>query len=480
VFGHEYTHLISNRMVAGPDAGLSGYQARGMGESWSDLVAMEYLFELGKRAKGDTPYVTGAYVTGDDATGIRNFDMSRSSLNYSDVGYDVVGPSVHSEGEIWSATNFAVRQAFIERYGAGDADLQRSCADGRTPVERCPGNRRWIQLVFDAFLVPATGSVSMVDMRDAMLVADRLRFSGADEALIWDAFAGRGLGRDAVSKTADDMDPTPSFVSPAGGNGTTTFRTAGRPAPVRIYIGEFEKEAVPVADTDPATELGSTVSMVAGQYDALAVGPSIGHQRFTFEVKPGVRRTVPVPAATNLAASANGATVTGDGTDPAALLDGTEATSWEATADDVEGLGVTVDLAGDTASDVRRVGVSAFYESGSRFSALRQFRVLACNADTGASCEDPASFRQVFLSPADAFPGDGMRPTAPDLNLASFAVPETAATHLRFEVVTNQCTGGPSFQGELDSDPNNPTDCPTGAPAVASVVRAAEFQAFSR
>jgi extracellular elastinolytic metalloproteinase len=47
-------------------------------------------------------------------------------------------------------------------------------------------------------------------------------------------------------------------------------------------------------------------------------------------------------------------------------------------------------------------------------------------------------------------------------------------------VVTNQCTGGPSFQGELDNDPNNPTDCPTGAPTVAKTVRAAEFQAFVR
>lgn len=480
VIGHEYTHMISNRMVAGPDAGLRGYQARGMGESWSDLVAMEYLFELGKRPKGDTPYVTGAYVTGDDATGIRNFDMSRSTLNYSNIGYDVVGPSVHSEGEIWSATNFTLRQAFVDEYGKGSAALQRSCADGDTPVEECPGNRRWVQLVFDAFLVPATGEVSMVDMRDAILVADRLRFGGANEALIWDAFASRGLGADATSNGADDMDPVPSFTSPAGGNGTVSFRVAGTPAPVKIFIGEFEKATLPVADTDPATGLGEAVEMLAGRYDALAVGPGVGHQRFSFEVKPGVRRTVTVPGATNLAAVANGATVTGDGTDPDALIDGTESSSWQATAEDVDGLGATVDLAGQGARDVRRVNVSAFYKSGSRFSALRQFRVLACNAEAGDDCSEPGSFRQVFLSPADAFPGDGIRPTAPDLNAASFEVPETAATHLRFEVVTNQCTGGPSFQGELDNDPNNATDCPTGAPSVASTVRAAEFQAFSR
>src|SRR5215510_10401046 len=37
VIGHEYTHAISNRMIAGPNAGLNGNQAGAMGESWSDL-----------------------------------------------------------------------------------------------------------------------------------------------------------------------------------------------------------------------------------------------------------------------------------------------------------------------------------------------------------------------------------------------------------------------------------------------------------
>ena len=47
VFGHEYTHAISNRMVGGPDDGLTGFQGGAMGESWSDLVALEYLHAHG-------------------------------------------------------------------------------------------------------------------------------------------------------------------------------------------------------------------------------------------------------------------------------------------------------------------------------------------------------------------------------------------------------------------------------------------------
>ena len=66
VIGHEFTHMISNRMVAGPNQSLSGFQAGSMGESWSDLDATEYLFENGYIPVGDeNPTAVGAYVTGD-------------------------------------------------------------------------------------------------------------------------------------------------------------------------------------------------------------------------------------------------------------------------------------------------------------------------------------------------------------------------------------------------------------------------------
>ena len=74
---------------------------------------------------------------------------------------------VHADGEIWSATNYDIRQALIEAYNdefpAGDIGLQQACFAGDLPVTRCPGNRRWAQLVFDAWLLMASGSVSMVD-----------------------------------------------------------------------------------------------------------------------------------------------------------------------------------------------------------------------------------------------------------------------------------------------------------------------------
>ncbi|MBA3432055.1 MAG: M36 family metallopeptidase, partial [Actinobacteria bacterium] len=75
-----------------------------MGESYSDLTAVEYLMEYGYvPTDSENPFSVGAYVTGNKESGIRNYGMNRSPLNYSGVqGYDGSG-SPHDDGEIWSA-----------------------------------------------------------------------------------------------------------------------------------------------------------------------------------------------------------------------------------------------------------------------------------------------------------------------------------------------------------------------------------------
>lgn len=489
VIGHEYTHAISGRMIAGPDRGWSGPQAGAMNESTSDLFAMEYRNEYAFPAAGNTPYVIGAYVTGDPVAGIRNYDMSRSPLNYSDIEYDLVGQQVHADGEIWSATQFAIREAMVGRYGAGTPALQKSCADGTTALNGCPGNRRWAQLSFDALLLMASGAVSYVDHRDALLAADAIRFGGANQDILWNAFAAHGLGSGASSAGSGDPNPVPSFASPYTANATATLKPGGDAtgAAVRLYVGDYEGRAMPVADTDPATPLGATFQIVPGAYSFVAAGAGFGHKRFTFSLKPGQVRDLPVQMFRNLASAASGASVSGDGINLNKLIDDTEATNWASRGAGVAGRQVTVDLAGATAVEVRRVQVSAMLRppitgdadagTQNRFSALRQFEVLACDAAT-ADCTQDGSFRVVYVSPADAFPSTMPRPRAPELIIRSFEVPRTTATHLRIRVLTSQCTGTPAYAGEQDNDPRSVTDCATGSPAAGDV-RAAEFQVFS-
>ncbi|PRY33297.1 M36 family metallopeptidase [Pseudosporangium ferrugineum] len=483
VIGHEYTHAISNRMIAGPDSGISSTQGGAMGESWSDLTAMEYLFESGYTPRGNTPYVTGGYVTGDLVTGIRNYDMSNSPLNYSDYGYDR-GSAVHSDGEIWSATNFDVRRALISRYGSGTRAQQESCAAGTTPATECPGNRRWIQLVFDSYLLAATGSISMLDMRDNMITADALRFDGANADLLWNTFAARGMGAGATSGPSD-ADPVPSFASPYVENSEVTFKALGEAAgkPVRLYVGDYDFGAVPIADTDPSTALPETVTLAPGTYRFLAIGAGFGHKRFTQTLYPGVTGQIGVVMPANLASPASGATITGDGTNPARLTDEAEGTVWTATSTGgVAGRQVTVDLPSTAAKLVSRVQLSAFPGAGAAtsvmYSTVRQFEILTCNAATGADCATDAGFKVAYTSPANAFDTGQFRPKVPNLILKSFPVRPTLATHVRLRILTNQCTGNPLYAGEQDNDPRAATDCTTNAPAANSAV-AAEFQIFS-
>jgi extracellular elastinolytic metalloproteinase len=502
VIGHEYTHAISNRMVAGPDAGLSSRsdgQARSMGESFSDFTAVEFLLEHGYApADGENPFSVGAYVTGSKEKGIRNYGMNDSPLNYSDVqGYDGSGMgSPHDDGEIWSAANYDIRQALIAKHGEGSAADQLACARGKRPADQCPGNRRWMQIVFDAYLLMPS-RVSMLEARDAYLAADRMRFGGANQQELWTAFARRGFGEKATSKDTNDPDPVPSFESPLRDDeATVTFAPvdeSGAPVKAELFVGEYEANVTPVADTDPATPLGASVEMVPGEYAFVARGDGRGAQKFTRTLAAGSDVDLRTLMPANQASRSNGATISGDGANQQFMIDDTEETNWVA-ADrepNVEGTQVTVKLAGGEQL-VDRVQVSALLRAvdegddqddpgnQNRFTALRQFAIETCSG----TCAADGDFTRIFTSDPDAFPGDVPRPLAPDMILRGFDVPDTRASHVRIVVLTNQCTGNPVFKDEtLENDPTSESDCTKGSGILRrrdQDVRAAELQVFSR
>lgn len=490
VFGHEYTHLISNRMVGGPDAGLTGYQAGSMGESWSDLDAVEYLSEYGYLPTGgENPFSVGAYVTGNKDVGIRDYALNDNPLNYSDLGFDVTGPEVHADGEIWNATNFDLRQALIDKYNASfpatDAALQKRCADGVLPADQCPGNRRWIQVVYDAWLLMPP-AVSMLGARDAYLAADVMRFGGANQAELWRAFAHRGMGEFAVTNGNTDNEATPNFESAAESNEATVTFSALAPdegnaaVSAKIYVGRYEARAVPIADTDAGTTLGATAKFVPGTYDFIAQAPGYGAFRFTRTFAANQTTTVLALMPTNWASGSKGGSATGDGSNLGNLIDDTEATQWSATGrtPSVAGTQVTVKLGGG-AHTITHVQASALLSSGqNRFGALRGFEIWTCTAsEANGNCA--TGFARIFTSPADAFPGVAPRPVAPNLILRDFDVPDTSATDVRLVVLTNQCTGGPAYQGDQDpGDLLNNSDCVSGS-SRDNEVRAAELQVFS-
>jgi extracellular elastinolytic metalloproteinase len=515
IIGHEYGHLIENRMI-GKGGTRAGHDAGSMGEGYGDLFGMEVLNEFGLVPVADeNPYAVGAYVSGNKVRTIRNYPMNASPLNYGDMGYDPgAGDEVHSDGEIWMATNFELRQALVNKYNGSypvtNKSLQRECANAVRPANLCPGNRRWIQLVFDGMLLmPA--DPTMLDARDGILAADLLRFGGANQNELWLGFAHRGMGRDAFStQGGNDPDPRPDFSSPRHTNATVTFQArdaqSGALIPAKVYVGDLEARVSPIADTDATTNtpdapnnLDAVARFAPGTYSFVATAPGYGHLRFTRTFSGGTQ-TLPLSFARNFASEANGARPVGvtactPDDDPDGLcdlIDDTEASAWQAIGDptaipDVAGKSITIDLAGGSQT-FNRIQVSAMGDpvgdGAGKFTWLRQFELWTCNANcVVAGAVNDAAFTKRYTSPANAFPGDQPWPVTPQAQIRSFTVPTTTATHVQLRVVSNQCTGQAQFQGEQDSDIANPTDCPTSPIGVVIgggswMTTAAELQVF--
>jgi extracellular elastinolytic metalloproteinase len=528
IIGHEYGHMIENRMIGKGNA-RTGFHAGAMGESFGDLNAAEYLSENGFVPTSDeNEFSVGPYATGNKLNGIRDYaldypmsgaepqpgmQLKINALNFSNMGFDTPGPEVHSDGEIWNATNFRIRQLLMDKYDddfpADDSDLQESCANGELPPQNCPGNRRWFQLYYDAMLLMPVDT-SMLQGRDAILSADVLRFGGANQKEIWLAFARSGYGFGATSSNTNantDTDPTPSFASPLHDNAVVDFRAENRDGTAltnaRFFVGHYEARTSPIADSDPATtgaNLDDVAEFAPGRYEVLGMAPGYGLLRGRVNLRKGEHATMEFRFATNYASANGGAVATGDtsGANPAAqaanlrnLIDDTENTVWTTAATlvggppgniVVDGKKVTIDLVGSDPVRIRSVQVSTLLGPGqNRFTALRQFQIQTCNA-ARADCTTDAGYSTVFTSGSSAFPGDVPRPTAPQMILREFNVSDSNATHLRFVVKSTQCTGAPQYQGEQDADPRRTTDCDSNVPAgePRSFARATEVQAFKR
>jgi hypothetical protein len=218
---HEYGHGVSNRLTGGPAnaSALGAVQSSGMGEGWSDWLALMFSQQAGDSTTD--PRTIGTYALGQSTTGpgIRtqpySYDMSVNDLTYARVATQA---PPHGLGEIWNSTLWDLNWLLIEgsnldeRLPAGlgfDADL----------YEGTGGNNVALQLVLDGMkLQPA--NPSFLDARDAILAADQANFGGAYSAHIWLAFARRGMGFSADDGgSANSVSVTEAFDLPATSQG---------------------------------------------------------------------------------------------------------------------------------------------------------------------------------------------------------------------------------------------------------------------
>ena len=226
-------------------------------------------------------------------------------------------------------------------------------------------------------------------------------------------------------------------------------------------------------------------------YNFIAVAPGFGAVRFNVrDLQPGEVRNLTIHFAPNFASSSQTATVTGDAlgtnTNLGNALDDDEATNTSQAGANAVGRWFVIALGdvGPNGSNIKRLGVSAqLNAANNRFTALRSFDAYTCRAGKNAAnptCDGSidAGWTKVVSTASDAFPSVNPRPVAPDLSLRYFDASNSVATHVKFVVTSNQCTGQTSYHGDQDNDPNNNADC--NASIRANEVHVAEVQVFGQ
>ncbi|KAG4438422.1 hypothetical protein IFR05_006075 [Cadophora sp. M221] len=205
---HEYTHGLSNRLTGGPanTACLTTTEAGGMGEGWSDFMAIAiHVKTADTRAKN---YPMGDWIYNNPA-GIRNYLYS-TSLTTNPYTYRSINSmtAVHAIGTVWATILYEVFWNLVEQYGITAA--RKPTFSGGVPTD---GRFLAMKLVMDGMkLQPCRPT--FITARNAIIDADLALTGGANRCLLWRGFAKRGLGSAAAQGTGTNR--VESYTLPTG------------------------------------------------------------------------------------------------------------------------------------------------------------------------------------------------------------------------------------------------------------------------
>ncbi|MDX2011355.1 MAG: M36 family metallopeptidase [Myxococcaceae bacterium] len=229
IVAHEWGHYISNRLI-GDGNGLSSQQSVGMGEGWSDFHALLMMVKaddlnVPSNANWTGTWPVGGYTTAATSSnghyfGVRRLpysvDFAKNALTFQHIQRGVPLPAgpptafgrdgslnnqVHQTGEVWASMLWECYVALLR-------DTQRLTFDQAQ-------DRMMRYLVGGYKLTPVMPT--FVEARDAILAAAVAR-DPDDFALLWAAFARRGLGMQATAPDRDAPDNRPAVESFVVGN----------------------------------------------------------------------------------------------------------------------------------------------------------------------------------------------------------------------------------------------------------------------
>lgn len=202
---HEYGHGVSIRLTGGRLNSNCLSNQEQAGEGWSDFFGLAFLTnpstQQAATRRGIGTFLINQPVTG---TGIRvqpySTSLAQNSLTYNNIRTLSIP---HGVGTVWAAMVWDMYWALVDKHGFN-----------ANTYEATGGNNIAMQLVIDGLKYQPC-SPGFVDSRDAILMADSIRYGGENQCLIWEVFARRGLGFSAdQGSPASRADGTQAFDIP--------------------------------------------------------------------------------------------------------------------------------------------------------------------------------------------------------------------------------------------------------------------------
>lgn len=211
IVSHEFGHLVTSRLI-GNGSGLLSNQSRGLGEGWSDFIALLTTLEAADLQRPGNATWRGAYAVGGHATsptaydgasldshyfGVRRFpystDFTRNALTLKHIVTNVPLPTtaplspgggggpdnaeVHNAGEVWASALWEGTTRLLQ---------DPRFADFATARQR-------VLQVLVASLKATPVNATFMEARDAVLMVARAMGQGEFQAFL-DGFAARGMG----------------------------------------------------------------------------------------------------------------------------------------------------------------------------------------------------------------------------------------------------------------------------------------------
>jgi extracellular elastinolytic metalloproteinase len=196
---HEYTHGISIRLTGGPSQSGCLTNFEQAGEGWSDwfaLVMTATAEQTADQGRGIGTYASGQ---GPNGGGIRTYPYSRDLNTNLHTYADINSESVpHGVGSVFCVTIWDLYWNLIDEYGF-DEDFY--FGNG--------GNNIAMQLVLDGLKLQPCNP-NFLEARDAILAADMANYDGANQCIIWETFARRGIGFSAEEGGGEAFDIAPA------------------------------------------------------------------------------------------------------------------------------------------------------------------------------------------------------------------------------------------------------------------------------